>query len=65
MDLATDFYKILFQQEPPDPRARRCREEVWRYMPTLVQPSVREALLAEFTVVEMQDAVRDIDGQKC
>ena len=65
MDLATHFYRNLFEQEPPDPRARRCREEVWRHMPTLVQPSVGEALLTSFTVTEMQDAVRDIDGQKC
>lgn len=31
---------------------------------TLVQPSMREALLAPFTVAEMQDAMRDIDVQK-
>ena len=65
MDVATDFYRSLFQQEPPDPRARCCRKEVWRHIPTLVQPSMSEALLAPFTVLEMQDAVRDIDGQKC
>ena len=65
MDLATDYYRTLFQQEPPDPRARRCMEEVWRHTPTLVQPSMRETLLTPFTITEMQNAVRDIDGQKC
>ena len=65
MDLATDVYRSLFQQEPADPRARHYKEEVWRHTPTLVQPSMSEALLAPFTVSEMQDAVRDIDGQKC
>ena len=64
MDVAIDFYRSLFQQEPPDPHARRCREEVWRHTPTLVQPSRSEALLAPFTISEMQDAVREIDGQK-
>ena len=34
-------------------------------MPILVQPSIREALLVPFTITEMQDVVRDIDGQKC
>ena len=33
-------------------------------MPTLMHPSMRKALLAPFTVTEMQDAVSDIDGQK-
>ena len=65
MGLASNFYRTLFQQEPPNPRARRCREKVWRYKPTLVQPSMREALLAPCTIAEMQDAMRDIDGQKC
>ena len=28
-------------------------------------PSMRDALLAPFIIIEMQDTVRDIDGKKC
>lgn len=65
MDMATDYYRTLFQQEPPNPRARCCMEEVWRHTPTLVQPDMGEALLAPFTVTKMYEALRDIDAQKC
>ena len=63
MEMAIDYYRTLFQQELLDPRAHhRCREEVWSHTPTLVQPSMGEALLAPFMVTEMQEVVRDIDG---
>ena len=64
MEVMTHYYKTLFQQELPNPRARHRREEMWSHTPSLVQPSTGEALLAPFTVTEMQEAVRDIDGQK-
>ena len=56
MDMAIDYYKTLFEQEPQDPRARHCREEVWSHIPTLVQPSMGEVLTAPFMVTEMQEA---------
>ena len=65
MYTATDYHRTLFQQASPDPQARHCREEVWSHTPTLIEPSMGEALIAPFTITEMQEAVRDIDGQKC
>ena len=65
MGTATDFYRTLFQQDLPAPRTRRCREEVWRHTPSIVQPSMQTTLMAPFTTIEMQEALMAIDGQKC
>ena len=37
MGMATDFYMTLFQQELPAPRTRRCRQEVWRHTPSMLE----------------------------
>lgn len=58
MELATDYYKTLFQQKFTDPRAYRCRDEVWSHTSTLIQPSIGEALLTPFIVIEMQRRIR-------
>ena len=63
MGMATDFYRTLFQQKQP-PRTKRCREEVWRHTPTIVQPNMRTTLVAPFSTAKMQDAAITIDGQK-
>lgn len=62
MEIATDYYKTLFQKEQLAPRARRCREEVWRHTPRLVQPRMQETPVAPFTTLEMRDAVMAVDG---
>ena len=65
MEMATNNYMTLFQQERPTVRARYYREELWSHTPRLMQPSMGETLLAPFTMTKMQEAVLAIDGQKC
>lgn len=65
MEIAIEFYRSLFQQEQLVPRTRRCCEEVWRHIPSIVYPRMGKDLLAPFTAAAMQDVVMAINGQKC
>ena len=46
MEIVTDYYKELFQQEHPHLRAMRFREHVWSHISTVVSPRMRESLMS-------------------
>ena len=56
MELATDFYRQLFQQEAVSARVQCCRQQVWDCIPSLVTEEMGRSLLEPFTEQELAEA---------
>lgn len=65
MEIVTNYYRELFQQEFSHPHASRCREQVWSHILTMVSHRMRESCMTPFTIQELLDAFMEQDGHKC
>ena len=65
LEIASSFYESLFIADALTHEVITARDEVWSFVRLVVLEDLQRSLLMPFSIQEMHDAVRGLDGASC
>ena len=65
LEIASSFYESLFMADAITHEVIVARDEVWSFVRPMVLEDLQRSLLMPFSIQEMRDAVRGLDGASC
>ena len=65
LEIASSFYESLFTTDAITHEVIIVRDEVWSFVRLVVVEDLQRSLLMSFSIQEMRDAVRGLDGASC
>ena len=65
LEIAFSFYESLFMADALTPEVITARDEVWSFVRPVVSEDLQRSLLMPFSIQEIHDAVRCLDGASC